>query len=139
MNTAENLALIFSHGQYNAMRRHVAANFSEERCGLVAGKQHIAELVLPIENQCHSPHVFQMNPQEQVIAFDQIEKANLELLAIYHSHPTGPTHPSQIDLDEFRYPGIATIIWFLQENKHWQMKVFSIAENQFTEIPWHIL
>ena len=58
MNAVKNLSRIFSQDQYDTMQQHGIANLSEESYGLVACKQHIAELILPIENQCHSLEAF---------------------------------------------------------------------------------
>lgn len=82
----------------------------EEGCGLLAGKDQIVQLFLPVENSLHSPNRFAMKPEEQLKAFKQIEEQHLDLIAIVHSHPDGVTTPSVIDCNEFAYPGVLSVI-----------------------------
>jgi len=102
----------------------------EEGCGLLAGRDHTAQLFLPVENTLHSINRYSMKPEELLMAFKQIEEQNLDLIAIVHSHPDGVTTPSAIDCDEFAYPGVLSVIiaplefgaslsCFLIENKTW--------------------
>lgn len=133
------LALNIHSAVYHAMLNHVSSVFNEEVCGMAVGRNQTIYQGIPIENMLHSPDAYQMNPQEQVTTFINIEKQNLELLAIYHSHPAGPDHPSQRDIREFTYPGIATIIWSpISDGNHWQMKVFHIQGKGYsqTECIW---
>ena len=89
---------------------HASANLPEEACGLIGGVQGRAVIALPITNELHSPVRFRMHPGEQLQAFLQFEKQGLDLLAIYHSHPDGPPHPSPTDTEEFTYPGVLYLI-----------------------------
>jgi proteasome lid subunit RPN8/RPN11 len=112
---------------WREMLAHVLACLPEEACGLVgsAGGENldhasvagaasadptVAEVVLPIENELHSPVRFRMAPAEQLKAFYLLEDHQFELAAIFHSHPHGPHHPSASDLAEFAYPGVLMLI-----------------------------
>lgn len=122
---------------YQAMLNHVSSAFNEEVCGLSVGRKNTISQSMPVENVLHNPDAYQMNPQEQVDTFLKIEKHNLELLAIYHSHPSGPDHPSQRDIREFTYPNIATIIWSpISDRNQWQMKAFYIQGKGYSQIEW---
>lgn len=122
---------------YHNMLNHVNSVFNEEVCGLAVGRNQTIFQGIPIESMLHSPNAYQMNPQEQINAFINIERHNLKLLAIYHSHPAGPDHPSQQDIREFAYPDIATIIWspLLNGNK-WKMKVFHIQGKDYSQVEY---
>jgi proteasome lid subunit RPN8/RPN11 len=74
-----------------------------------------------------------MDPMELYQALEKIETSSLNLLGIFHSHPEGPSRPSETDIKEFLYPGIATIICYPELNV-WQMKAFLIEKNRYTEI-----
>ena len=102
--------LFFTDEQVRELTAHLDRNLPEEACGLVAGSGQQVQKVLPVENELHSPVRFQMAPLEQLKAFEQIEADGLNLLAIFHSHPNGPDHPSQTDVSEFYYPGVAVLI-----------------------------
>jgi len=118
--------LSISWQQQQAMLFHVLSCLPEEACGLISGTQN-GEIVsvFPITNELHSQTAFQMAPQEQIQAFLQIEKNNLDLIAVYHSHPNGLARPSESDIDQFQYPGVIQLIWSYQDSK-WRLNGFII-------------
>jgi len=73
-----------------------------------------------------------MEPYELLAAFNQFETSGLDLLAIFHSHPAGPSQPSPTDIAQFAYPGVAIII-IAPEKDGWQVRVFQIEANQSVE------
>jgi len=105
---------------WQQMLAHVLSCLPEEACGLVGSAQSAsagpapqgvaAAVILPIENELHSPVRFKMAPAEQIKAFYWFDEHQLELAAIFHSHPLGPDHPSPTDLAEFAYPGVLMLI-----------------------------
>ncbi len=105
----------------------------EESCGILAGQNDIVTNNIPITNQAHSPVRYYMEPIELFKALEFIDEEKLTLLAIYHSHPIGPGWPSETDIKEFLYPGVATIIGFT-ENVEWCLKGFIIKGDKFDEI-----
>ena len=82
--------LALSKTQWDEMRIYVARQIPLEACGLLAGKNERVEKVVLIRNQAQSPVRFVMDPYEQLKAFSWIESHDLDLLGIFHSHPTGP-------------------------------------------------
>ncbi len=83
----------------------------EEACGLVAGVDQTSLEVFPVTNILHSPVRYRMDPEQQLKYFNQIDKNQWEILAIYHSHPQGLHGPSPIDIAEASYPGVIYLIW----------------------------
>ena len=116
------------------MRRDVNARLPFEACGLVGGKQQRVLDIFPIANALHSPVRFRMEPAEQVRVVLDLEGRGWDMLAIYHSHPNGPDHPSPTDLMEAAYPEAANLIWTFQTGE-WLCRGFLISKNHFTEIP----
>jgi proteasome lid subunit RPN8/RPN11 len=119
---------------WDQMREHIEQTLPEEACGLLGGKIGISQVVYAVANELKSPVCFRMNAYEQVQALLKIEDSGLDLLAIYHSHPTGPAHPSQTDLDEFAYPDVPYMIWYLEGGK-WCCQAFLLFKDYFSEIP----
>ena len=66
----------------------------------------------------------------------EIERSELDLLAIYHSHPDGSCGLSQIDLENFFYPGVFSVLLFLEDDT-WKIKAFRIGEKKADEITSH--
>jgi proteasome lid subunit RPN8/RPN11 len=108
------------------MLDHVLACMPEEACGILAGRERRVERVWSIENVAHSPVRFRMAPQGQIDALLTMEAQGLELLGIYHSHPSGPPGPSATDWAEAAYPEAATLIW-CSDNGRWQVQAFDLS------------
>lgn len=108
------------------MEKHVFASRRKmEVCGLLAGKFNIAVSLHPVTNSLHSAVRFNMEPMELLAALMEMEKKGREIVAIYHTHPNGPDHPSQTDVSEAFIPDIVHIIWSFSEGA-WRWKAFSI-------------
>jgi len=120
------------------MSDHVLACMPEEACGIAAGRHGIVSDVRPIENVAHSPVRFRMEPTAQVEALLDLEAQGLELLAIYHSHPSGPLGPSPTDLAEASYPEAATMIWCC-EGGQWRARAFDLSGTAPAEVEIKIL
>ena len=118
---------------YQIVINHVVSNFPEEACGVLAGNNNKVTIGLPVTNQLHSRVKFYMEPIELYKALEKIETEELDLIAIFHSHPKGPDRPSETDVKEFLYPGVATIICSPKE-KNWSLKSFMIENDSFREI-----
>ncbi len=123
---------------WNQMLADVCERVPVEACGLVAGMNDHSQTVYPVENIKHSPVRFLMDPEEQLRVFQEIDDRNWDLLAIYHSHPNGPDHPSPTDLQEAAYPEAAHLIWS-RRSSQWHCRGFLIAENNYQEIQLHII
>jgi proteasome lid subunit RPN8/RPN11 len=126
---------------YGEMLAHVRSMPSEEVCGLLGGRESNALLHFPIENVLHSADAFRMEAQSLVDAIYLLEKHNLSLAAIYHSHPHGPGKPSPRDLAENAYPEALHIIWapHAKSEGGWQMCVFQLSSDKYVEVPWELV
>ena len=78
--------------------------------GLLAGKQDSVETVLRVRNAEQSPVRFRMDAQEQYNAFEWIDASGLDLVGIFHSHPSGPETVSPTDIAEAAYE-VVHVIW----------------------------
>jgi proteasome lid subunit RPN8/RPN11 len=126
--------IVIGKKRADGMIRHVLASLPEEACGMIGGVNETARVIIPIRNELHSQTRFRMDPIEQYRAFKTLEEKSLDLIAIFHSHPNGPDHPSETDQKEFAYPGCLYIIIFPLDGT-WQMKAFSLDEDQTRQIP----
>lgn len=110
---------------WEQMYDHVARGAPLEACGLVAGKEGKSVKVFEMENELKSPVRYRVPAKAQLEAFQEMEAAGWELLAIYHSHPAGPATPSATDLAEATYPETAQLIWSPGEDD-WRCRAFRI-------------
>jgi proteasome lid subunit RPN8/RPN11 len=106
--------LILSKRDWEAMRDQVADDVPLESCGLLAGAGEVIRQVIPVPNALQSATRYRFSPSAQLAAFEEIEREGLEMLAIYHSHPRGPVHPSPTDIAEAFYL-VVYVIWSPQD------------------------
>jgi len=119
------------------MTSHLSDCLPAEGCGLVGGDvTYHAHLVIPIANLLSSPSHFRMDEREQLAAFLTLEEKGLDLIAIYHSHPSGLPVPSTTDIIEFFYPESLMIVFSLV-SQAWISKAYriNITDHSFDEIP----
>ena len=123
--------------QFHLMQADVGSRAPEEACGIVAGKAGHILKVYPATNALHSLVRYQLDPQELLEIFNEIDQMGWDLIGIYHSHPNGPNHPSATDIQEAYYPDSVYIIW-AQSGGKWNFRGFYIRDGEFTEIPINI-
>jgi len=86
---------------------HARRDVPLECCGLLAG--HVADGLgtvtarFAIGNDAASATEYQSNARDMLFAFRTMRERGLELLAIYHSHPTSAPVPSRRDIERNTY------------------------------------
>lgn len=115
---------------YQVMLAHLQSAYPQEACGLLAGKDGRIAHIYMIENILHSPTAYEMDPRQQLEAMLHAEKQGLELLAAYHSHPSGPGIPSATDIAQAYYPDMLQLIISLQNRYDPRVGVFRIFTGQ---------
>jgi len=129
--------LILSRQHWQEMRAHVDRQVPLEACGLLAGHGDRVEHVLLVRNQAQSPVRFVMDPYEQLQAFDWLDAHGLDLVGIFHSHPTGPDMASATDIAEAAYE-VVHLIWSYGASE-WHVRGFWIEGGRASEVPLQIL
>ncbi len=109
----------------------------QEVCGLLLGyfeKDAVQVVeVRPVKNRLESTTRYQMEPQQQIQVFLEMEARGLQLAGIYHSHPNGPERPSATDIQEACYP--ETVYLILARNTvSWQINGFLIRDGETTPV-----
>jgi len=129
-------ALKISQKLLDEMISHADQHAPLEACGVLAGKGNQAEKMIGVLNQAQSPVRFVMDPYEQLRAFDWIESHNLDLVGIFHSHPTGPEIASATDIAEAAYEVVHMII--SRKEGQWQARGFWIENGAAREVSLEI-
>lgn len=112
---------------------HAREGYPDEVCGLMAGSDGTISRVFRTTNIDKSSISYMMEPAEQFRAFKEMRAEGLELMAIYHSHPTSPAYPSQTDVRLAYYPEAAYLIASLQNVGAPVIKGFRIVDGEITE------
>lgn len=84
---------------YEEMLKHCIDCLPYEACGILAGKDNLVTEIYKIKNIESSSVSYFMEPKEQLKAMKDIRQRELEMVAIFHSHPFGSAYPSQKDLE----------------------------------------
>lgn len=119
---------------FDAMIEHAQTDAPAECCGLLAGRAGGVTRCISLRNELASPVAYQGDPRDLFAAFREMRESNLDLLAIYHSHPTSPARPSRVDLAENFYSDVPRIIISLAGDAP-VVKAFRLFSDRFEEIP----
>jgi len=114
---------------YDAMIQQAQAEHPNECCGLLAGKDGRVTQIYKMTNTQHSPVNYLMDPREQFAAFKDMRKREVELLAIYHSHPHTQAYPSKTDVRLAYYPEAAYLIMSLEDKAKPIVKSYRISQD----------
>lgn len=92
------------------MISHCKRELPYEACGLLSGRNGVAETIWPMENVNRSSFSYSMDLDQIRHVFDLIDRRNEEFIGIYHSHPTDGAYPSEGDIALNNYPEVAHLI-----------------------------
>ena len=106
-----------------------------EACGILAGRNDKVEKLYEMTNVDKSSYHFMMEPKEQFKVVKDIRSAGLEMLAIYHSHPTTPARLSQEDIRLSLTPDVTYVVVSLQDSNCPAVKGFLIEDGNVSEVP----
>jgi proteasome lid subunit RPN8/RPN11 len=103
--------LRLSSAVFEGLLRHARARDPEECVGLVFGHEGTATRYVPLTNRAAAPRArFFADPTELLRALVDAEVRGEALLALYHSHPDGPSVPSNMDLNNAHYHALTLIV-----------------------------
>ena len=132
-------SLTITKEQYQKMIAHAQLHAPLEACGLLAGHDSKVEAVLEVTNQAQSAVRYVMDPIEQLNAFEWIESNGLELIGIFHSHPTGPETVSPSDIAEAAYAVVYIILARTDNARGWRARGFWIEDGNYDEVTLQII
>jgi proteasome lid subunit RPN8/RPN11 len=130
-------SLTLTKEQLQKMISHVHSHLPLEACGLLAGRDSQVESVLEVTNQAQSEVRYVMDPIEQLNAFEWIDANGLELLGIFHSHPTGPETVSPTDIAQAAYAVVYIIL--APAKDIWHARGFWMENGTYTEVALQVL
>ena len=105
----------FDRASYDAIVEHAREGAPEEVCGVLGGEhgegRSRVETVHRARNVAETPETrYHIDPEEQLELIDGIEDAGRDVVGFYHSHPAGPTEPSETDADRATWSGFSYVI-----------------------------
>jgi proteasome lid subunit RPN8/RPN11 len=134
------MTLILSQEHLNQIVEHARAGAPSEVCGLLVGLAGHVFHVLPAANIAPDPSVeYLMDPHDQLRHFQVIEEQGLELLGIYHSHPSSPAYPSPTDMSRAHYPEAIYGIVSLMHSETPVLRTFRLVDGQISEVAFEVI
>jgi len=127
--------VIIPRSMANKILSQAQTNADVEICGLIGGRRGQLAALYPVTNIAGDPaHIFEMDPAKQIDAMRHMRESGEELAAIYHSHPTSPAIPSQIDIRQAAYPDALYLIVSLNTEGVLEMRGFRIVDRSVSEV-----
>ncbi len=126
---------------------HCRSGLPNESCGMLGGKDGKVEKVYVMRNAKPGPDYYEMDPEEQFKVMKDIRESGLQLIGLFHSHPTGQAYPSSVDVRQAYWPGtelpnypdaIYVIVSLMDRSKP-AARGFSIEEGKVLEVPVRVL
>jgi proteasome lid subunit RPN8/RPN11 len=118
---------------YDQILEQARAEAPNECCGMIATRDGEAVEVYPAINAAASPpYAYEIDSADLYRIQMAIEDADLDLGAIYHSHPRSEPEPSQTDINLAFYPDAVYIIVGLKGPAP-DARAFTIRDGQVTE------
>lgn len=106
----------------------------QECCGLLAGPGNAITHIFPAVNALASPTAYEIAPEELFRLMREMRAAGIELMGIYHSHPSTKNEPSRRDIERAYYPDAAYFILSPQPESSRPVRAFSIREGHVEEL-----
>lgn len=137
----------FRRKAFEAMKRHAAAAYPLEGCGLLvgvgaAGGRVVVIRAEPARNvERERPHDrYELDPRDYMRVDREAAQAGLEVVGFYHSHPDGPAIPSQTDVER-SWPGFRYVIVAVQRGTPVEVRgwVFSPDRRAYQEQPVEVV
>jgi proteasome lid subunit RPN8/RPN11 len=118
------------------------AELPNECCGILAGRIEaggIGRVVqrYPLKNAAASPVEYLSDPPDMFVAVRDMRQRGIDILAVYHSHPTSAPLPSRIDRERNYSPEIVNLIISLQGGTP-IMRGWWLTADSATEAEWEV-
>jgi len=115
-----------------------------ECCGLLAGRVEdgaIGRVVrrYPLVNVARSPIEYNAHPDELFAADRDMRRLEIQVLAVYHSHPTSPPVPSLKDLARNGYEEDAIHLIISLKDALPMMRAWWLAPHTYREADWSMV
>lgn len=105
-----------------------------ESCAFLLGKNYTVLEILIMRNAEESEVSFSIEPQEVLRAYDLAESKKLQVIGIFHSHPTKPI-PSITDR---KFMEINPVIWLIYSSTEQEFRAY-IYDSDVREVDVQIM
>jgi proteasome lid subunit RPN8/RPN11 len=119
---------------HDEMLAQAVAELPNECCGLLAGRDGRITHRYPLTNALASPVRYESDPLALFAADKDMRRHGIEVLAIYHSHPTSDAVPSRTDLERNFYGSAVVHVIISLTGDVPAVRAWRLAETSYREI-----
>ncbi len=134
---ADGPTLVLPRSIRDAILERAREGQPQEVCGIFGGEygpdRSRVRSQYPAENVAETPRTrYRIDPEEQLAVFERLESRGEEIVGFYHSHPQGPSHPSETDVAAATWPDRSYVIVSLDplEIGSWRWRAASDADDR---------
>jgi proteasome lid subunit RPN8/RPN11 len=122
------------------MFAHARCELPNECVGLLAGviSGGMGRVVkrYPLVNAAASPREYLSQPESMFAAYRDMRERGLEILGVYHSHPSSDPVPSRTDLER-NYGGEVVNFIISLKNEAPELRGWWLKESSYEELEWY--
>ena len=112
---------------------HAVEDLPNECCGLLIGSAEVVEDASRARNAKRSRTKFEVEPADHFAAIRRARAAGLEIIGAYHSHPSGPSGPSDTDRARLTDPTMVHVIISLAHGTR-TVRAFRLVDRNFSQV-----
>ena len=117
---------------------HALTERPNECCGLLLGTGETVDEAIPARNERRSPTRFLIQSEDHLKALRLARSTGRHIIAAYHSHPKGPSNPSETDRAEMNDPGLLHVIISLARAEP-DVRVYGWQDGDFRAVEMRVL
>src|SRR6266545_2198333 len=118
---------------YDTLVAHARAEYPNEACALLSGRDGTVEKVYALPNAEASPTFYVVDPKAQLQAMNEMDDLDVDLVGIFHSHTFTEAYPSRTDIELAAYPDATYLILSLADPQAPVLRAFHIRDGQVDE------
>jgi proteasome lid subunit RPN8/RPN11 len=118
---------------YDALVAHAVEDLPNECCGLLIGTPEMVMEAVRTRNALGSRTAFKVHPADHFAAIRRARATGLAIVGAYHSHPNGPSAPSEKDRARLTDPAMFHVIVSLAAGTR-TVRAFQLTDRNFTPL-----
>lgn len=121
-----------------AIVAHAVEEWPNECCGLLLGADELVDEAVRARNERRSPTRFLIHAEDHLKALRLARSTRRRIIGAYHSHPKGPSHPSETDRAEMNDPELLHVIVSLATAQP-EVRAYAWHDGDFTPVEMRVL
>ena len=127
--------IILSSSQKSTLKEHALKDNPNESCAILFGKMEgqntIVKEVFLAKNIENSPVNFTISNEQLIKGYKMAEEKNLDVIAIFHSHPSSDAIPSNTDR---KFMETNPVVWIIYSGVTEEFRAY-VLDSDVKEIP----